>query len=614
MKWLSAGLTFVNGSTVAGLLLGTVAGGLSSGTASWAIVFGVALAVLAFITTRDGNEARTTDTNPNASGANGRRGKYRSIWLWILAACFGFFAFRSFCWLIFIDGNEMKIQSPNNLGDLALHITYIKTFANHVPLWPENPIFVFGRMRYPAGTDLFNALLLLAGVDLIRGLVWAALLASVATFYALYRWSGSFGIAGFLFNGGLAGLDILKTWRFEDYQGVSTIAWKSLALSMFVTQRGVLYALPVGLLLLCHWRGKYFAHGNSGETTRTPAAPLLPFWLEVSLYATMPLFHVHTFMALSIVAAFLFAIGSWMMRKQLAAMVGIAAVPATFFMWTITDHFRARSVLKWQPGWVQAAGEMAMPFFRFWIVNFGILMPLVLLLIAVCVARAVRSRQRFDYKARPDLPFITAAVLIFLFACFVKTAPWEWDNIKLILWAYLIVLPFLWSEVIAGLPAPVRVATCVALFASGFVSLFGGLSAGRPGFGIADRSTVDLVGGSVRKLPISARFASYPTYNHPLLLNGRSVVMGYTGHIWSQGFDYGETEKQLGSLMRGEPNWQENARALGARYLFWGTLEKTNYSGGTQPWEKQTRRVATGSWGAIYDLEAPLIDGQTVGQ
>ncbi len=613
MKWLAGGLTFVNAATVAGLLLGTAAGGLGGGTASWAIVFGVALAVLAFLTTRDVNAERT-EIHAHAARANGGRGKYRHIWLWILAACFGFFAFRSFCWLIFVDGNEVKIQSPNNLGDLALHITYIKTFANHVPLWPENPIFVFGRMRYPAGTDLFNSLLLLVGVDLTRGLVWTAMLASVATCYALYRWSGSFGIAGFLFNGGLAGLDMLKTWRFEDYQGVSTIAWKSLALSMFVTQRGVLYALPAGLLLLCHWRGKYFGRRESGGTTRGPAGPMLPFWLETSLYATMPLFHVHTFMALSIVAAFFFVIGSWAMRKQLAAMVGIAAVPATFFMWTITDHFQARSVLKWQPGWVQAAGEMAMPFFRFWIFNFGILMPLVLLLIALCIARAVRSKQRFDYKARPELPFITAAVLIFLFACLVKTAPWEWDNIKLIFWAYLIVLPFLWSEVIAGLPAPVRVGTCVALFASGFVSLFGGLSAGRPGFGIADRSTVDLVGAGVRKLPVSARFASYPTYNHPLLLNGRRVVMGYPGHLWSQGFKYGEIENQLGSLMRGEPNWRAKASALGVRYLFWGALEKTNYSGGTQPWEQEARLVATGSWGAIYDLEAPLTDGQTVGQ
>src|SRR5205814_5094165 len=197
MKWLSAGLTFVNLSTVCGLLL-------------------------------------------------------------IMAACFALFALRSFCWLLYIDGDQLRIQSPNNLGDLALHITFIKNFANGVALWPDNPIYVFSKLRYPAGMDLFNGLLCLVHVDLTRGLVWTGLMASLATFYGFYRWAGAFGVAGFLFNGGIAGFQFFKTLKFLDYQGDKTIAWKSIALSMFVTQRGLLYAIPAGLLLLWHWREKFF--------------------------------------------------------------------------------------------------------------------------------------------------------------------------------------------------------------------------------------------------------------------------------------------------------------------------------------------------------------------
>src|SRR5207253_6999078 len=101
---------------------------------------------------------------------------------------------------------QVRLQSPVNLGDLGLHLTHIKFFANGVRLWPSNPIYVVSNhLRYPAGIDFFNALLLKANVDLIRGLVWVGLLASVATFYAFYRWGGGFAIAGFLFNGGLAG-------------------------------------------------------------------------------------------------------------------------------------------------------------------------------------------------------------------------------------------------------------------------------------------------------------------------------------------------------------------------------------------------------------------------
>ena len=112
---------------------------------------------------------------------------------------------------------------------------------------------------------------------------------------------------------------------------------------MFVTQRGWLYAIPAALVLLWHWREKYFretpiapardlpAPGVSSAeaaaqteakmdapeaeravrdndaalptavTTRGKRKGPLPFWVELSLYASMPLFHVHTFIALTIV-------------------------------------------------------------------------------------------------------------------------------------------------------------------------------------------------------------------------------------------------------------------------------------------------------------------------
>ena len=137
------------------------------------------------------------------------------------------------------------------------------------------------------------------------------------------------------------------------------------------------------------------------------------------------------------------------------------------------------------------------------------------------------------------------AAAIFLFALFVKTAPWGWDNTKLIIWAYFICLPFLWRELIVKWPWPVRAGVCFLLFASGFVSLIGGLAVGRPGFDIANRTELEAVATVVRELPIKERFAAFPTYNHPLLMNGRKVVLGYGGHLWTQGFDYAPIEQQL---------------------------------------------------------------------
>ncbi|MCA1659040.1 MAG: hypothetical protein LC642_00650 [Verrucomicrobiaceae bacterium] len=633
MKWLSAGLTFFNATTVCALLAGMVANGLSRSVAVFSLLLGLTAALVAYWVTDAAplRRAKPAIAEPSsAPPARKRRHdsdtpvivppsqRYRSIWLWLLAACFTIFAVRSFCWLIYADGNELKVQSPNNLGDLSIHLTYIRQFASGVPLWPDNPLFVFSKLRYPAGTDIFNAVLVSLGFDLTRGLVWTGLLASVATFYAFYRWAGNFGIAAFLFNGGLASYQIFEGFVFQDYQGANTIAWKSIPLAMFVTQRGLLYALPAGLLLLYQWRARFYpssqepaltsppsSSSSSGDQeTITPTRPPLPLWLELSLYATLPLYHIHTFLALSVVLAFLFLLGNAIAQKQLGILVGAALVPASFFVWLVSDNFNAGSVLEWKPGWVQDQGDFAMPFFQFWLMNFGAWIPLVLFFIGITALTVGKQFKAPDFKIPATVAFLLPAAALFLLGCFVKFAPWEWDNIKIIVWAYFIILPFLWTGLIAHWPIPLRAIACAALFASGFVSLFGSLGAGRTGFGIADRAELDAVEGALRKLPKDARFAGFPTYNHPVLLHGRKMVMGYPGHLWTQGFNYSEVEKKLQGLMKGAPNWKENARSLGARYLFWGREEKLNYPMSTRPWERESALIAAGDWGAIYDLES----------
>ncbi len=652
MKWLAGGLTFANFATVCGLLLGIFAAGLGPVTSLIAFILAGAIAVLAYVGTTDARPAPTTEAT---------QGRYRNAVTWIVGAIFALFAFRSFIWLLYVDGSDLKIQSPVNLGDLGLHLTHIKFFANGVRLWPSNPIYVGSQhLRYPAGIDLFNALLLKINISLIPGLVWVGLLASIATFYAFYRWGGIFAVAGFLFNGGIAGFQFLKTFQFNDYQDVNNVAWKCIPLTMFVTQRGLLYAIPAGVVLLWHWRQKFYRTDDQ----QNPSGRL-PFWVELSLYASMPLFHIHTFMALSILLVCLFVAGDPQIRGHILFLVLTALIPATFFVFLTTDYFAAHSVLEFHSGWVQNDGEFKMPFFRFWFFNFGILVPLVLTLVGILVAKAAKARSTrnlevlaaiglativlaswrlwqngfaliplgflllgliavfgavalirlkgysWDGKLSEETAFIFGAIAIFVFAFFVKTAPWGWDNLKIMIWAYFIVLPYLWRDLIVQWEKPIRWAVCFALFASGFISLFGGLAAGKGGFGFANRGEVDAVSAAVRPLPIEARFAAWPTYNHPLLLSGRKVVMGYPGHLWTQGFDdYGKTNDTLTKLMQGAPTWRDLARSLQVRYIFWGREEKANYPASSRPWEKTAGLIASGTWGSIYDLEKNAKPGQ----
>jgi hypothetical protein len=587
MRLLSAGLIYVAISTVAAVLLAEVAGRLNPGVSFFALMAG-ATAALATFFLMPPPPARTPVSSTTADPLL----KYRSVWLCLVGFVFAMFAVRSFCWLLFFASENINIQSPFNLGDLGLHITYIKTFANGVVMWPESPIYVYSQLRYPAGIDLFNGLLTNLGFDLRHQLIATGLLASLATFYALYRWGGTFTVAGFLFNGGIAGYQFLDTHKFLDYQGTPHVAWKSIPLTMFVTQRGLLYAIPTGLLLLWQWRSKY----GSEEQKQ-----LLPVWAEYILYATMPLFHVHTFIALSIVLLVLFLTRP-ASRLPLLKLVGAAVLPAVFFVWLTTDHMRAGSILDWHFGWTQTVGDFKMEFFLFWLFNFGAFLPLAIALVWI-VAQQEGDRPRSGkLELSIDAAYLAAAILIFLLSLCVKTAPWEWDNIKLLIWAYFITLPILWERLLRRWPAPARAGVCIIMFFSGFVSLIGGLGANKGGYELANRSEVDFVAAAVRRLPVEARFAGFPTYNHPLLLNGRKMVCGYGGHLWTQGINSTDVENKLRNLMLGQGDWKKAARELQVRYLFWGNLEKANYAASTRPWEKQLPLVAQGGWGSIYDF------------
>ena len=362
---------------------------------------------------------------------------------WAASLLFAGFALRAFCWLVFTDDNNICVLSPNNLGDLPLHLTYIRYFAKGAKFWPQNPIYSGIPLHYPAGIDLFNALLNLTGCNDLRALIWVGLAASALTCYALLRWGGWFAVMGFLCNSGLAGWKIFHHygWRIEDYQ--QAMDWKSIPLSMFVTQRGLLYAIPAGLLLLAVWRAQWFRDPYDFEPTVR-----MPLWVQVVIYGTMPLFHLHTFMFLSALLGWWMILGEGVcrIRFEIFDLVLWAILPGTVCVSLVTGLFQrgqnAAGVLHLKPGWMQEDH----PFFQYWFTNFGILPILAVALVVWIVVRYKQSKT-----AREAFAFVFPSLFVFAIACVVMFAPWEWDNMKIMIWAYLVILPFL-HEMLFAIP------------------------------------------------------------------------------------------------------------------------------------------------------------------
>ena len=112
----------------------------------------------------------------------------------LLLTTFAWASFRAFLWLIYPKDGWLHVLSPYNLGDLSFHMQLIGYLASGIPFWPASPILTHTPLIYPLGMDLFNALLLLTGINLTQGLIWTGILGATLTGWALWRWGGSFGL------------------------------------------------------------------------------------------------------------------------------------------------------------------------------------------------------------------------------------------------------------------------------------------------------------------------------------------------------------------------------------------------------------------------------------
>lgn len=461
-----------------------------------------------------------------------------TAWELLLLILFAMASLRAFIWLIYAVGDEWRVLSPNNLGDISIHLQFIRYLASGPKFWPESPILSGSPLVYPLGMDLWNSLLLLSGLPVERGLIWTGLLGSALSAWALWRWGGAFAIAAFLFNGGIAGFAFFNTGKIMDFQ--TELAWKNLFLSMFVTQRGLLYALPCGLLLLRAWKEDFFGKGTGISRV-----------VQFLLYVTLPIFSAHAFLVLSFILAGIFVFQP-RSRRTLFTFVGAALIPASGLIYLITGGFSSASGLRWLPGWMQADGGL-----YFWILNFGITLPLLFILLVMVSLRGDSRSRSFCF------PALGIFAICFLFAF----APWEWDNTKMLLWAWLVCAPFLWHSLIAPLPQLFRIILCFALFCSGALSLVGGLD-GRHGYKLITRSELAATEIALQNVPRGSRIAIDPDFNNPVMLLGWPVSCGYEGHLWSHGLNYKSQWLKLQNVLSSRPGWKSEAHDLNTQWIF----------------------------------------------
>jgi hypothetical protein len=241
-----------------------------------------------------------------------------------------------------------------------------------------------------------------------------------------------------------------------------------------------------------------------------------------------------------------------------ATVVVVLALP--FVLWS-TQFFGRSSVMALQWNWMKGENEVAT---YFWFRNFGLWLFLPALTLY------------FMWQRRSPTIFLLGWAL-FLFVLFsnVKMAPWYWDNIKLLVWGYLLIAYFIRYTVFEDLKPYWQWAILWACFFSGAVSLISAYEGLLKPLDVFDAVAVNTAAEAIKGRPADAVYAAAPEHNHPLVFWGRATSLGFPGHVWSHGYDYGPTEKSLEELFQ-KGAVRDNA-PLAWDFLYLGPREKDHF-------------------------------------
>ena len=71
-------------------------------------------------------------------------------------------------------------------------------------------------------------------------------------------------------------------------------------------------------------------------------------------------------------------------------------------------------------------------------------------------------------------------------------------------------------------------------------------------FGIFDRKDLAFAENIRQATAPTTTILAAPNHNHPALLSGRRLFLGYEGHLWSQGLDYAARKPVAEAIFRGQ--------------------------------------------------------------
>ena len=515
----------------------------------------------------------------------------------------------------------------NNYGDLPFHISVIMRFAFGQNFPPEDPTFAGVRFTYPFITDFISALFVRAGASLRDSLFIENYIVGVALVGVLHRFgqqllrnrtaamltpvlvilNGGFGW-GMLFsevNQSEGGVFQVLRHLSHSYTILPEVAlgwrWGNAVTSLLVPQRGFLLGIPLAAIVFTQWwaasrsgaeeaeRGKSKkVKGKKEESQRSkletagkgsrkepgldqPSSSLFTFSFYLlpssrrmlaagAVAGLLPLIHAHSFIAVMMVGVFLALINLRRWREWFLFFLVASIIAIPQLLWsTHGTAVSTRAFLAWQFGWDRSDEN----FFWFWFKNTGLFIPLLI--------TALLWKSEDYLVPRKLLFFYLPFTLCFIIPNIAKLAPWIWDNVKILFYWWIASAPIValllarlwegkaWHRGLAG-------SLLIMLTLAGALDVFA-LMTRQGEYQEFDRDGINFAEMIKQQTPPRATILHAPVHNTPVFLTGRRSLMGYPGHIWTHGLDYGPRETEIKRIYAGAPDAESLLAKYGVDYV-----------------------------------------------
>lgn len=455
------------------------------------------------------------------------------------------------------------IQPVHSYGDISLHLSLISSFAYGDNFPPESPILAGEKISYPFMIDFINAVFINPlGLSLAQSITLTEILliTSLIVIFAFFvlRLTGSMvasviAIMLLVFNGGLGFLVFFEDfnqsgssfWNFlthlqKDYTALKDDGfwWINIFLSMLLPQRSFLLGFPLALIIIrILWDVSEKFNPKS-------------FSLSILLVSLLPLIHTHSLIALSpFILWFTFLIVKDDL-KRLKYVVPIAVLGLLITIILSSNYLQQSTspleMIKVHIGWTNKGEDLLTFYFK----NFG----LILLLIPISLVWGLRQKMKLAvFVFIAQLWFVLPSIFIF--------QPWDFDNIKLLIYWYafsVILVAFFLSQIIKKLKSLGWVLVIIlmcGLTCSGALDVFRLITSSGTRFEIYSPQAIKVAEFIKTNTAPDRVFLSVDKFDNPAVaLAGRKVVLGYKTWAWSYGLDFFEKDQDLRLMLNGQGN------------------------------------------------------------